>query len=158
MSSTLLGTGIERSRTTTFYERSGFLRKRNRPAREVDISCKWGGGAFLSTADDMARLGMALMGGQLLEPDPLDTFLTEMRTDEGERTGYAMGLGLSVDAEGRTCFTHTGSGVGGRSAIILCPDVELVVVTMANNREEAIVEWAATVARSFLDEVRRAPD
>ena len=154
MTSTSLGTGIDPSRTTQFYERRGWIRKRNRPAEEVDISCKWGGGAFLATPLDVARMGMSLLEGELLEPAALHTLFTGMKTAAGDGTGYGMGLGVAIDDAGSTRLVHTGSGAGGRSAMLMYPTEQLVVVVAANNREEAIVDFAAEVTRAFLSEIR----
>jgi CubicO group peptidase (beta-lactamase class C family) len=38
------------------------------PDSPVDNSCKWGAGAYLATASDMARFGVALFDGTLLSP------------------------------------------------------------------------------------------
>jgi serine beta-lactamase-like protein LACTB, mitochondrial len=44
-------------------------------ANVVDNSCKFGAGAYLSTAADMARFGVALVDGTLLSPPSLQLFL-----------------------------------------------------------------------------------
>lgn len=39
------------------------------PARQVDVTCKWGGGAWLSTAADVGRFLAAALEGELLPPE-----------------------------------------------------------------------------------------
>lgn len=71
------------------------------PADPVDNSCKWGAGAYLSTAPDIARFGVAMFDGTLLSPPSAQLFL------QGADTYRAQGIG-----SGGTAFlsSHAPSG------------------------------------------------
>ncbi len=72
-----------------YYEESG---GRLRPAQGVDNTCKWGAGAFLATAADVARFGAALGGGELVSPRGMQLFL------KGGDTYLAQGVGVGGTA------------------------------------------------------------
>jgi CubicO group peptidase (beta-lactamase class C family) len=80
------------------------------PAEPVDNSCKWGAGAYLSTAPDMARFGIAMFDGMLLAPPSQQLFL------RGAESYRAQGVGA-----GGTAFllTHPGSA----TSIVLLSNV-----------------------------------
>lgn len=56
-----------------------------------DPSYKWAGGGLLSTAEDLVRIGAALLEPGYLSADALSLLFTEGRTAEGERTYYGFG-------------------------------------------------------------------
>jgi CubicO group peptidase (beta-lactamase class C family) len=56
-------------------------------AAEVDNTCKWGAGAWLATAADVAQFGLALIGGPLLQPPSRQLFL------RGQSVYRAQGIG-----------------------------------------------------------------
>lgn len=74
-------------------ERTGIVE----PASPVDNTCKWGAGAYLSTAEDVARFGAAMLDGDFLSPRSLELFM------RGEDVYRVQGIGtggaafLSVD-------------------------------------------------------------
>jgi len=75
-------------------------------------------GGFLSTANDLARFGAALTGGDLVEPATADMMFTSERTTAGEETGY--GLGFEVHASPFGLFVgHTGAVAGGTAALLI---------------------------------------
>lgn len=122
------------------------------PARFTDNSYKWAGGGFLSSAEDLARFGGALLDGTLLGADAAERLFASQRTTAGEETGYGMGFRPRLDWEGRRVVHHGGSSEGGRAFLLLYPDEE-VVVALASNREDAPLfeQEAQTIAHFFLD-------
>jgi len=71
------------------------------PEEAVDNRCKWGAGAYLATAPDLARFGVALFDGTLLGPQAAALFL------QGGDVYRAQGVGA-----GGTAFmlSHAPSG------------------------------------------------
>lgn len=133
----------------SFYEiRGGDLV----PAPFTDNSYKWAGGGLLSTPEDLVRFGIALLGGEVLGPDGVETLFASQRTDAGEETGYGMGFRPRLDGQGRRIVHHGGSSEGGRAFLLLYPD-EGVVVALAANRATAPLfeEEAQSVAHFVLD-------
>ena len=97
-------------------------------APPVDSSYKWPSGGFLSTAEDLARCGSALLQPGFLKPESLKLLFTSQRTSAGKLTNY--GIGWFV---GRTMAYHGGDIVGGTSILLLLPSSQ-TVVAMACNR------------------------
>jgi len=96
---------------------SGFEGSRGhfRPARPIDNSCKFGAGAVTGSATDLARFGAALASGRLM---PVDT-ARQMLVSPIAGGTYGLGWGLGTLADGTPIASHTGSGLGGTSAIII---------------------------------------
>jgi serine beta-lactamase-like protein LACTB, mitochondrial len=145
----MTATGLEKTSSSglvSFYEPRGKIVV---PARTVDNSCKWGAGAFVTTADDMARFGAALLGGKIIAPKSVKEMLTPMKTTAGVSTDYGMGFGVVTDSAGLRLAVHSGSAIGGRSAIVMLPDDSVVVVIMSNVEGDRLTGPAGVVARMF---------
>src|SRR3979409_1344796 len=79
---------------TQFYDRGSAGTFHIAPT--VDLSYKWAGGGFVSTAEDLVKFGSALLGPGFLKRETLDLLFTSQRTSAGEATGY--GIGWAVGA------------------------------------------------------------
>jgi CubicO group peptidase (beta-lactamase class C family) len=131
-----------------FYERAflGMLRL----APPVDLSCGFGATGFLSTARDLARFGMALLGGELVSPESLSHLFSTQKTVSGASTGNGLGWRISADSRGPR-MSQSGRTVGGRSAIVLVPEHRLVVVILANIDGDHLDDHANRIATFFLE-------
>jgi CubicO group peptidase (beta-lactamase class C family) len=105
-----------RAGRATFYELKDSGRVRVAPA--IDLSDRLPAGGFLSTADDLARFGMALTDGILVDKEWVAMMLRSQRTIGGEETGY--GLGFEVHPSRFGLFVgHTGAVAGGTAALLI---------------------------------------
>ena len=121
-----------------------------RTARIVDNSCKWGAGAFIASAEDVARLLAALVSGKIVGDKSLQVMLTPMTTADGASTDYGMGLGVTTDSAGRRRAVHSGSAIGGRAALYMLPDDSIVVVVLSNVEGERLTSAAGSIAGKFV--------
>jgi serine beta-lactamase-like protein LACTB, mitochondrial len=115
MRETTLATAPPSARAT-FYEvkDSGGVRA----APPVDLSDRLPAGGFLSTANDLARFGIALIDGTLLDRHTIDMMFRSQRTSAGDETGY--GLGFEVHPSPFGLFVgHTGAVAGGTAALLI---------------------------------------
>ncbi|HEX9704425.1 MAG TPA: serine hydrolase domain-containing protein [Gemmatimonadales bacterium] len=115
---------------TRFYERAtggGF-----RLAPVVDNSYKWAGGGFLSTAEDLVRLGSAHLAPGLLRAETLELLFTPQRTASRESTTYGIGWSISRDTLGHRVVAHGGGAVGGTTLLRVDRDSKLVVAVVSN--------------------------
>ncbi len=146
----MTATGLENAGSNqdlvAFYEPSG---KSVKPARKVDNSCKWGAGGYVTTAEDMARFGAALLGGRIVASASVNEMLTSMRTTSGAPTDYGMGFGVATDSLGKRRAAHSGSAIGGRAAMFMLPDAGIVVVLLSNIEGERLTGPAGSIARLF---------
>ncbi len=111
------------------------------PATWDDISWKLPAGGWISTAGDMGRFAIGLMGNELLEPS-VKAMMQEMRTDYGEgKKGY--GLGINVARYGGDRVLYHGGGQVGASAYLLCsPDTGHAVAIVTNTEGIDLSELA----------------
>ena len=117
----------------------------------VDNSYKWAGGGFLSTTEDLARVGQLLLDGTLLKPETRRLLWTSQRTTDGKATGYGMGWFVDHDAAGRQRVYHSGGSVGGTAYLLIYPEQKLVLALLVNS-DYTFVRAAPRLAEAFLAE------
>ncbi|MDX1623622.1 MAG: serine hydrolase domain-containing protein, partial [Gemmatimonadota bacterium] len=133
-------------------------------ADEEDPSYKWAGGGFLSTAEDLVRVGAALLEPGFLSEEGLSTLFTEARPAGGERTHYGFGWELYRTEAGRPVRFHGGNLPYARAHLMILPEDRLVLAHLANtgtsiffNNGEA--QWLAELflpGRAEVDSTRAA--
>jgi len=135
-----------------WYERGADGALRVAPA--VDLSNKWAGGGLLSTPSDLVRFGAAHLEAGYLRSETLTLLFTSMRTNAGEKTNYGLGWRLGEDEQGHPIRYHTGSSVGGTTALLLQPRSG-VIVALATNLSSAPLSM--NDARALLAAFRERP-
>jgi CubicO group peptidase (beta-lactamase class C family) len=120
-------------------------------APSLDNSCKWGAGGFVSTAEDLARFGMALLRGDIVRRESAALLFSPQRTSTGETTGYGMGWQIGVDAGGRRRLVQSGRTPGGRSVLVVVPEARLAVAVLANVNGEHLDDHALKIADLFAE-------
>ncbi len=122
--------------TEIIAERARFYRRaKDKPvlnAPFVDNSYKWAGGGFLSTSEDLAKFGSAILQPGFLKPESLRLLFTSQKTADEKETGYGIGWGVGRSKSGQRTFAHSGGAVGGTSQLILYPDSHVVVAMICN--------------------------
>lgn len=121
--------------------------------RPIDYSCYAGASAFLSTASDLVRFGMAVDRGPLLRPDTVHLLQTSLRLPSGEETGYGLGWDLETIelAGGQTRVAgHDGTVLGGMAASLMIVHERGIVVAVLSNISYAdTFTLASQVAEAF---------
>ncbi len=100
-----------------------------------DLSYKWAGGGFLSTAEDLARFGSAMLKAGFLKSDTLTMIFTPQKTNSGTSTNYGLGWFIH-DAGGNGTpkqFEHSGGVAGSSSWLVLYPDRGVVIACVENS-------------------------
>lgn len=82
------------------------------PADEVDNTCKWGAGAWLATAEDVARFGLALVDGSLLQPQTRQLFLRGQSVYRAQGIGAGGAAFLVVDEERKLSIALLSNAIG----------------------------------------------
>ncbi len=144
---------IEDQPTVIIAERARFYEKpKDQPEQNapyVDNSYKWAGGGFLSTSEDLARFGSALLQPVFLKPESLRLLFTSQKTKDGKESGYGMGWFVGKSKSGQRIFQHSGGSVGGSSQLILYPDAHVVVAMICNFGGEWKMEEVESIAEGF---------
>ncbi len=135
------------SNKTIFYSKSklGF-----RKAIPVNNFYKLASGGYLSTTEDIAKLGQAYLNKIILNEVVLSQFLTS-QTIKGEPTYYGLGWQVSVDKKGRPYYGHVGNGVGGYSNFFVYPEQKMVFAILVNCTNPNIQEVLDEVVEVLVD-------
>ena len=122
-----------------------------RNAPYVDNGYKWAGGGFLSTAEDLALFGSALLQPGFLKSESLRQLFTPQKTSDGKETGYGIGWFVGKSKSGRKVYAHDGGAAGGSSRLILYPDEHLVVAMICNFEGGWQADEVESVAEAFAN-------
>ncbi len=119
---------------TTFYSknRHGF-----RKSIPVNNYYKMAGGGYLSTAEDIAKLGQAYLDGKIVDREIVSQFLTSGKIN-GNPTYYGLGWEVSEDKRGRPFYGHIGNGVGGYSNFFVYPEQQMVFAILVNRTDPKV--------------------
>jgi CubicO group peptidase (beta-lactamase class C family) len=98
----------------------------------IDSSYKWSGGGFLSTADDLALFGSALLQPGFLREESLAQLFTAQKPKGGKPSSYGIGWGIANNRLGRTFYLHGGDQQGASSFIVTVPKAKIVVAILTN--------------------------
>lgn len=98
----------------------------------VDPSYKIAGAGYLSTAEDLARLGSKLLNNDLLNPQSREEIFRPMATSGGEQTPFALGFRVGKSPDGREFIVQPGGGVGISSILHLDRERKIVVAILTN--------------------------
>jgi CubicO group peptidase (beta-lactamase class C family) len=117
-------------------------------APPVDNSYKWGGGGFLSSAEDLVRFGSALLQPGFLPQSSLDLLFTSQKTRAGQPTGYGVGWFVATDSLGHRRVFHGGGSVGGTTAFGMDRDAH-VAFALTSNLTDAPLGPASRIVLLF---------
>lgn len=134
---------------TRFYSLDASKNVINAPY--INSSESWAGGGFLSTSEDLVRLGCAHLRGDFLKEKTLKEMFTSQKTLEGKETGTGLGWRIGKDREGRRYYYHPGENVGGRSYLLVYPK-EKIVIAMLHNLTGASLASIMDISRLFIAE------
>lgn len=136
-----------------FYKYWNVYKNRGVEAPKVDNSCKFGGGGYVGTAEDMVHLHQALIQGRLMKPETVEKYFTSFEKSDSTSVGYAFGIGVKKAEDGSRYYAHTGTALGGYAVLVVDPERELVVVMLGNRYDEVMVETAKKVVKLFRGSV-----
>ncbi|QLG44441.1 serine hydrolase domain-containing protein [Costertonia aggregata] len=121
-----------------------------REAIPVNNFYKLAGGGYLSTSEDIAKLGQAYLDGNILDEEIISQFLTS-ETIDGQSTYYGLGWQVSEDKQGRPYYGHIGNGVGGYSNFFVYPDEQMIFAILVNCTDPKVQEELDEVMQTLLD-------
>lgn len=134
---------------TAFYIQDQSGKSVNAPY--FDPSHKWAGAGYLSTAEDLTKLGIALMKPGFLKQSTLDELFRPLVTSSGEKTEFALGWRVGTDKKGRRLIHQPGGGAGISCWLFLYPDERLVITVLSNQTGAPVGgRLADEIADSFI--------
>lgn len=126
---------------------------RRRLATPEDRSYMYAGGGYLSTAEDLARMGHSLLTDSYLQKDTRELLITSYVLHDGTVTGYGLGWETGMSRLNTPVVYHSGSMPTAVSHLILYPDEQLVVAWLANTGDHVFFNEreAQSVAELFVN-------
>lgn len=115
-------------------------------------------GGLLSTTSDLARWSDALLGGEVLGPAALETYLTpHVREGLGSDGSYAYGWAIRETEAGRL-VSHDGGNGFFLADVRQYVDADLLVITLSNEENEASARLSLDLADAVLPELPSADE
>lgn len=102
-----------------------------------DWSYKYAGAGILSTAEDLARYGQAILSSTLIDQRTQQLLFTEQTTSDGKTVGYGLGWYLGTDKNAHRVWKHAGDSFSSSSFLYLYPDDGLVIALLSNSQDGA---------------------
>lgn len=131
-----------------FYSKRG--KRRFRIATQVNNYFKLAGGGYLSTSEDVAKLGNVYLKGDFI-PDEIASQFTTAQEINGNSTYYGLGWESSMDTENRPYYGHTGNGIGGYAIFRVYPEQNMVFSMLMNVTNPEIEEEINEVINTILN-------
>ncbi len=100
-------------------------------ALEVDNFYKLAGGGYLSTSDDIATMGQAILQKRFLRKESFDQLFLSRMVNE-KPTYYGLGFQVSQDADGNSFIGHVGNSVGAYTNFLVYPRKQVVISILMN--------------------------
>ncbi len=138
------------SNKAIFYSKRG--RRKFRLAAKVDNYFKLAGGGYLSTSEDVAKLGNSYLKNEFITEEVVSQFTIAQKIGENS-TYYGIGWESSFDSKGRPYFGHTGNGIGGYAIFRVYPNQGVVISMLMNVTNPGIEEEINDIINTVLDSV-----
>jgi CubicO group peptidase (beta-lactamase class C family) len=126
------------------------------PAPPFDPSHKLPGAGFLSTAEDLARFGIALLKPGLLSEEARRQMFAPVPLADGTPTRYALGFQV-IEEDGTRLLLQSGGGPGIATWLAIYPEARLVVALLSNATGAPLDATVRQVGRFFLTPPAPAP-
>lgn len=131
---------------TTFYH---LVRGQVRHAPYVDNSYKWASGGFLSTTQDLIKMGEAMMAPGFLSKKTWHHLMQTQVTMQGDTTQYGLGWVTTLHKKNKR-IGHNGGAVGGASAFWIYPEQKIIIVMLSNSSNTRFGRLPDQLVQCFL--------
>ncbi len=108
---------------------------------------------YLSTADDLNKVGQLILNKEFFMEETYDMMFTRKKLDNGFETNFGFLWNVYTDNDGRTVYIQEGSTVGGSSFLAIFPEQKLVIAICANIQNSTETMPSGKIAKIFLDRV-----
>ncbi|MFV0522673.1 MAG: serine hydrolase domain-containing protein [Mangrovibacterium sp.] len=110
---------------------------------------------ILSTADDLNKLGRALMNHEVLSADSYHQLLEPNKLLNGDKSVWGMGIEVTEDNQGDLIYMLRGKVEGGASLLIINPKEKLVVSICGNLSADYSSYPFTQVVGLFMDKLKK---
>lgn len=139
---------VKDSLTANFYTK---VKNKNIASPCLDCNFKFAAGCYLSTSEDLTKLGNAyLYPNRILKKESLIELIKTQKLKNGTKTNYGFGFGTGKDFNGNYFYGHNGGYVGSRSCLRIYPSNNLVISILMNCDYEDIDILATEIAEIYI--------
>lgn len=105
-----------------------------------------GGGALVSTVDDLLRWLAHLASPVMCRPDVVELMQQPQKLRNGCDSSYGLGLQIGI-YNGYRYISHTGNALGGSAEVVTVPDLGLDIAILVNRQDI----WCSIFTRQILE-------
>lgn len=121
----------------------------------LDCTFKYAQGCYLSTAEDLVKLGNAyLYPNRILKKETLVEMIKTKTLKSGWKTNYGFGFGTNKDSFGNFNFGHTGGYDGSKSCLAIYPSDKIVIAVLVNRDVYDIGSLVAEISNNYSVELK----
>jgi len=95
-------------------------------------SYMYAGGGYLSTAEDLTKMGWKLISDQYLLAVTRKLLTTSLQLENGEKTQYGLGWECGESRLGTSIIYHSGNMTFARCHLVIYPEENIVLAYVAN--------------------------
>lgn len=152
LKNTLPETKIKDSLTSKFYTESD---NKIIDAPCLDCTFKHAQGCYLSTSEDLIKLGNAYMySGRILNKETLIELIKSKKLKNGIKTNYGFGFTTNKDFYGNYFYGHNGGYEGSKSILRIYPNNKIVISILVNRDIKDIDSFATEIANNYIIELK----
>ncbi|HEY0046376.1 MAG TPA: serine hydrolase domain-containing protein [Flavobacterium sp.] len=130
-----------------------FKNKKPIQADCLDCTFKYAAGCYLSTSEDLIKLGNGyLFPDRILEKETLVDLIKSKKLKNGTKTHYGFGFSNYTDTYGNQYYGHEGGYESARSCLRIYPKYKLVISVLLNCQVEDIDSFVALVCSNYIKE------
>lgn len=115
-------------------------------ASYLSMTIPYAAGGLLSTAGDLVRWQLALVGGRVVSADSYKAMTSRAALSDGSFAAYGFGLFMS-EVDGHPNFMHEGGIPGFNAILVYFPKEKLSIAVISNSPAASAGQVAAEIAR-----------
>lgn len=131
----------------TFYDTGGLFGPS--VSDPINNGCKFGAGGWNASAEALTKVFMNFLDGDLTSPETLEMTFQQITPATPNEAKMGMGFGSNISSDGYRYASMSGSGLGGRAAMVIFPDEKIVVVILGNTEGRSLFLDAYEIAKAF---------
>lgn len=148
---TTIDDGVYDNNSSKFY-----IHKKNKieEAPCLDCSFKYASGCYMSTSEDLIKLGNSfLFIDKFFKKQSLLQLITTQKLLTGEKTGYGFGFTTTKDSNDNFYYGHNGGYISSRSVLRIYPESKLVISILINIGIDDIDGLTSKISNLYIKKI-----
>ena len=116
-------------------------------------SYMYAGGGYLSTAEDLVKMGSQLLNENYISKETVDLLFSSTQLKDGTKTNYGLGWECGTNRMNTPIVYHSGSMSSARSHLVIFPEEKIVFTYLANTGDNIFFNEreAHSITELFLE-------